>query len=141
MESIGSRIKAARTELRWSQLRLADEAGVTQSAIGNLEAGWRQRPKELLAIAQALGVQPGWLETGQGVRSLGEVRDSRPVRTLIEQLATIAAPLRPVLRRNFANLLVEVIEHPDDAPLLEQASIDIESILDRYGAPGSRARS
>lgn len=126
MAGIGSRIRAARIELGWSQLRLADEAGVTQSAIGNLEAGWRQRPRELLAIARALGVQPSWLETGQGVSSLGDVKDARPARTLVEQLGAFAAPLRPTLRKNLANLLVEVIEQPADAALLEQAIADLE---------------
>jgi len=126
MASIGSRIKAARIELGWSQLRLADEAGVTQSAIGNLEAGWRQRPRELLAIAQALRVWPSWLETGQGIRSPGDVKDARSARTLVEQLVAFAAPLRPILRKNLVNLLVDVVEHPEDSALLELTITDIE---------------
>lgn len=131
MEGIGSRIRAARTELGWSQLRLADEAGVTQSAIGNLEAGWRQRPRELLAIAQALRVRPGWLETGQGIRSLGDVNDPRPMRTLVEQLAAFATPLRPTLRKNLGILLTEVTAHPQDGVLIQQIASDIERLIAR----------
>ncbi|MNL41950.1 helix-turn-helix protein [compost metagenome] len=37
--SIGSRIKESRCAIGWSQVRLADEAGVTQSSIGNIESG------------------------------------------------------------------------------------------------------
>lgn len=59
--TIGSRIKEARSALGWSQVQLADEAGVTQSAIGNIESGLRQRPRELVSIAKALRVSAaGW---------------------------------------------------------------------------------
>ncbi|WP_409327441.1 helix-turn-helix domain-containing protein [Variovorax atrisoli] len=64
--SIGSRIGEQRCEIGWSQVRLADEAGVKQSAIGNIESGLRQRPRELVSIARALRVSPEWLETGKG---------------------------------------------------------------------------
>ena len=37
-----------------------------QSTIGNIEAGLRKRPREILKIAAALGVLPQWLETGEG---------------------------------------------------------------------------
>jgi transcriptional regulator with XRE-family HTH domain len=49
-----------------SQQDIATAAGVSQSTIGNIEAGERKRPRELLRIAAALGVSPVWLETGEG---------------------------------------------------------------------------
>lgn len=48
------------------QRELAERAKVSTSSIGNLEAGLRQQPRQLLSIARALEVSPGWLETGKG---------------------------------------------------------------------------
>lgn len=129
--SIGSRIREQRCEIGWSQVQLADEAGVTQSAIGNIESGLRQRPRELVSIARALRVSPEWLETGKGPKTeraplklVGA--DAEPsVRALVEYLAEIAAQQRPTLRKNLANLLVDLVEHPEDAALIEQTIADI----------------
>lgn len=49
-----------------TQHQLAKAAGVSQSAIGNLESGTRERPRELVAIAQALDASVMWVDTGQG---------------------------------------------------------------------------
>lgn len=133
MSTIGSRIKEARSALDWSQVQLADEAGVTQSAIGNIESGLRQRPRELVSIAKALRVSPEWLETGKGPRteraSLKLVGVEPSVRALVEYLAGIAAQQRPTLRKNLANLLVDLIEHPEDTALVEQTIADMERFL------------
>jgi transcriptional regulator with XRE-family HTH domain len=137
MSTIGIRIKEARSALGWSQVQLADEAGVTQSAIGNIESGLRQRPRELVSLAKALRVSPEWLETGKGPRteraSLKLVgADAEPsVRALVEYLAEIAAQQRPTLRKNLANLLVDLVEHPEDAALIEQTVADIERFFRR----------
>lgn len=132
VESIGARVKAVRQELGWSQVQLAEEVGVSQSSIGNIESGFRQRPRDLVAIAKALRVSPEWLESGKGPRTprvalrLVEEDGKPSARELVEQLAALAVKQRPTLRRNLANLLVEVVEHPEDADLLEQAIKDVE---------------
>ena len=51
---------------------------------------------------------------------------SLTARAVIESLAAIAATQRPTLRKNLANLLVELIEHPEDAALVEQTIADVE---------------
>lgn len=132
MKTIAERIKAVRQELGWSQVQLAEEVGVSQSSIGNIESGFRQRPRELVSIAKALRVSAEWLETGKGPRTertslklVGD--DARPsVRALVEYLAEVAAQQRPTLRKNFANLLVDLIEHPEDTALVEQTVADLE---------------
>ncbi|ATA55190.1 hypothetical protein CKY39_19710 [Variovorax boronicumulans] len=142
--SIGSRIKESRCAMGWSQVRLADEAGVTQSSIGNIESGFRQRPRELVSIAKALRVSPEWLETGKGPRteraSLKLVgADAEPsVRALVEYLAEIAAQQRPTLRKNLANLLVDLVEHPEDTALIEQTVADIERFFTPPSLPSVR---
>ena len=71
VNSISERMKSARKDAGLSQVRLADIVKVSPGAIGNIEAGIRQNPRELLAIADALGVNPNWLKTGKGPRSAG----------------------------------------------------------------------
>jgi len=66
MSSIADRLKQARKDAGLTQPALAALAGVSQGSIGNVEAGIRKRPKELLSIATALRVSPLWLETGRG---------------------------------------------------------------------------
>lgn len=136
MKTIAERVKAIRQELGWSQVQLAEEVGVSQSSIGNIESGVRQRPRELVSLARALRVSPEWLETGKGPRTerapLALVgSNAQPsVRVLVEYLAEIAAQQRPTLRKNLANLLVDLIEHPDDTGLVEQTIADIERFFD-----------
>ncbi|SOD29444.1 Transcriptional regulator, contains XRE-family HTH domain [Variovorax sp. YR752] len=116
----------------WSQVQLAEEVGVSQSSIRNIESGFRQRPRELVSIARALRVSPEWLETGKGPKTERSPlklvgADAEPsVRALVEYLAEIAAQQRPTLRKNLANLLVDLVEHPEDTALIEQTIADIE---------------
>lgn len=64
VESVASRIIAARTLLGWTQEELAKRSGVSQGTIGNIESGTRQgRPSQAL-IAEALGVNARWLRDG-----------------------------------------------------------------------------
>ena len=131
MDTIGSRLKAVRQEKGWSQLQLAEAAGVSQSAIGNIESGQRKRPRDLVSIGAALGVSAEWLETGKSESERPALRlvgaDEPPtVRDVVEQLAAIARKERPTLRKNLGNLLVELVEHPDDPDVIEQTITDIE---------------
>lgn len=48
------------------------------------------------------------------------------MRALVEYLAQIAAQQRPTLRKNLANLLVDLGEHTEDTALIEQTIADIE---------------
>lgn len=67
MKTIADRLKEARLAKNLTQEDLARAAGVTQSTIGNIEAGTRKNPRELLAIASALDVDPTWLKTGKAI--------------------------------------------------------------------------
>jgi transcriptional regulator with XRE-family HTH domain len=64
---IGSRVRAARQRLGWSREALAFHAGISWSAISQLEAGRRRnlRPSTLAALAGALGVTVDYLVSGR----------------------------------------------------------------------------
>jgi transcriptional regulator with XRE-family HTH domain len=66
LTTLAGRLRHARARLGWTQQQLADAAGVTQGAIGNLESQSRHQPRDLLAIASALGVSAVWLDKGEG---------------------------------------------------------------------------
>lgn len=64
MDSLASRLQAAREEKGWTQTQLAKAAGISQGTIGNIEAGIRGGAESLALIAEALGVRYRWLRDG-----------------------------------------------------------------------------
>lgn len=64
-QSFGERLKQARVSL--SLTELARKADVSERSLYGWENGERlPRPRQLQALATALGVNPDWLETGEG---------------------------------------------------------------------------
>ena len=47
-----------------TQAELAEMVGTTQGAISNIVKGETQKPRNILEIANALGVDPNWLKYG-----------------------------------------------------------------------------
>jgi transcriptional regulator with XRE-family HTH domain len=68
---IGSRVRAVRERLGWTREALAFHAGISWSAIAQVEAGRRTnvRPSTLSALAGALGVTIDYLVSGGTSRS------------------------------------------------------------------------
>jgi phage repressor protein C with HTH and peptisase S24 domain len=66
MNSLAERLKEARQDAQLSQSELARRAGVSQSTINNIESRRNNGSKYLFAIADALGLNPGWLADGVG---------------------------------------------------------------------------
>jgi transcriptional regulator with XRE-family HTH domain len=66
MKNLADRLSWARTQKGLSQDQLAINAGVSQSTIGNLEAGIRLTARKITSIANALEVDAMWLAEGVG---------------------------------------------------------------------------
>ena len=129
VETIGSRVKWAREQRGLTQAALAKVAGVSTSSIGNLEAGIRDKPRDLVALAFALGARPAWLATGQGeweeapsprgrtpptiAEFAAELRAQTTVGATIMQLGAQLAALSPMSRASIAPLIARVVENPD----------------------------
>lgn len=148
---MAARVKSARTERGLSQVELAEAAGVSPGNIGNLEAGTRTNPRELLAIAAALHVLPEWLKSGNGTRHVrpiegrlddqgfrpdiaqreGTVSPVAPAPTRISAATVLLArslgESSPTIRSAAAPLLARLATHPEDA-------VEIGATLERLFA-------
>lgn len=96
MNTIAERLKQAREKAGLTQPELAKKAGVSQGTIGNVESGLRKRPRELLAIAEALNVSPKWLETGieqvsTSPTSLANTEPGPPLRGKVPLISWVQA--------------------------------------------------
>jgi SOS-response transcriptional repressor LexA len=65
METLAKRLRWSRKQKRLSQEELGKLAGVSQSTIGNLEAGTRASARKIASIAAALSVNALWLAEGK----------------------------------------------------------------------------
>lgn len=68
--TLSERIKAAREYAKLTQEELAKRVGVSQTAIHKLECGQSRSSRRTVAIALTCGINPVWLETGNGPKSL-----------------------------------------------------------------------
>ncbi len=66
MTTIGQRVRAEREERKWTRAGLAELAGISPTALSDLELGYTQKGLSIHKIAEALGVSVDWLETGRG---------------------------------------------------------------------------
>ncbi len=65
-DTLASRLRTARKHRGWSQQDLATRACTTQAVIQKIENGKSLRPRIIVAIAEALEVEPSWLMFGAG---------------------------------------------------------------------------
>lgn len=66
MSTLKDRMKQAREFAQLTQRQLADRVGVSQPVISQLERGDNLQSVHLLKIAEACGVDPAWLASGNG---------------------------------------------------------------------------
>lgn len=133
MNTIAERLASARERAGLTQGQVATRAGVRQGTIGNIESGARKNPRELLAIAKAVGVNPLWLQSGVGprqARSQPDPDDSLPLTLEKHTVPTSWEALMQTLE-----LPVRfVVAMPDDA-LLPTIPRGMELVFERSGTP------
>ena len=68
LETLADRLKHAREQARKTQTQLAEEIGVSRSAISQIEKGHTREihMSTLAGLEKALGVRGDWLTTGVG---------------------------------------------------------------------------
>lgn len=88
--TIGNRVRNARKAKGLSQIQLGDAIGVSQATISELEVRPAASSKYLVDIAQALGVNPVWLATGEGEM------DSKPTELFDSELSIASINTRAV---------------------------------------------
>lgn len=109
MDTIAERLKLARGDL--SQADLAKKSGVSPGTIGNIEAGTRTKPRELLSIARALNVSPEWLQHGNGpMRPDAKIGATYPnegplAPQVLDSMGMIMADIPAGMRAAFADVL------------------------------------
>lgn len=107
VKTFSDRLKHARQLRGFTQHDLARVSGVSQSAIGSYESGQRQTSRSGRRLAQALDVDPDWLETGVGDMA---VRERVSPHTLMEPplpASRAAWPFRSLTAAQFHALSAE----------------------------------
>jgi len=87
-EGVTIRLRETRTARGLSVLALATRAGLSHTAVGNLERGTMPGLDTAEALAKVLGVSPGWLAYGLGPMELPNRRTKRPAATAAPASAT-----------------------------------------------------
>ncbi|AWF30574.1 TPA: XRE family transcriptional regulator [Enterobacter hormaechei] len=77
--TLAGRLKEARAARGLTQKALGDLVGVSQAAIQKIETGKASQTTKLVEIANALGVMPDWLSSGEGVM----LNDGKPGAALL----------------------------------------------------------
>ena len=99
MTTIGQRVRGEREARKWTRDKLAGLAGISATALSDLELGYTKQGLSLHKLAEALEVRTEWLETGRGPKATDLL--SQPARyddetmTQAVELLYLMADARP----------------------------------------------
>lgn len=135
VNSIAERLKWARERLGLSQQQVAEVAKVTQGTIANIESGLRRNPRELIAIARAVRLEPLWLKEGTGPRESANVQTTEGSGVAGAPNTDETSAPKPTVASTLNNL----------GELLQQASpktrAAVADLLGRYAQDPATGRS
>ena len=114
--TFAQRLKIAMAEQGLNQSGLAEKVGVSQAAIQKLTSGRARTTTKILALAEALNVNPSWLESG-----LGPMRDH-----FSEQiLETNKHPQSEIEKTRLKAVVWEEMEQKDDGEFVSIPLINV----------------
>ena len=129
VETFGSRLRQARLRLNWTQKKLAEASGLSQSAIGNYESGQRSSSRALLRLAEALNVDPQWLDRGEPTYQRTRPNTSMPPapHTTFSEPVPSSWPMTPSQRHYY-----QLLSARDQRVLSRLIDNFIHNCLDSY---------
>lgn len=122
----GTRLKTARKHAGLSQASLADKVKVSQANISKLELGVASGSEFTVQIAEACGVNPHWLATGEGQMQPPLLARQTSPEYKVEPISLVDNPEYPSIRRVNLKLSAGIvgfsIEHDveDKSPIVMQ---------------------
>ncbi|WP_367239226.1 helix-turn-helix transcriptional regulator [Pseudomonas fulva] len=134
--NLSQRIKAARKHAGLTQRELAEEVGIAQTAISQLESGKTLRSSYLLDIASACGVSSFWLVGGEGPMIRDQART-----TGLKKSSAISPADENEIARYPADLAGSVSPEPilawDDNTPLEDDEVEVPFLREVELSAGS----
>ncbi|HEJ8309827.1 TPA: helix-turn-helix transcriptional regulator [Klebsiella michiganensis] len=122
MKTFAERLNAAMIAAGVSQGQLAEMVGVSQPAIQKMTSGKTNGSRKMVELANALGVRPAWLSSGQGAMredgqqpqsQLTKTGDSDVFRLDVLDLTVSAGP--GIINQEFVEILHSVEYAPAEA--------------------------
>lgn len=133
--NIGQRIKERRNEMGISQQQLANAVGIQQSAISQLEKGSSQKTSYVAAIADKLGVNALWLETGKGPKYPENANKDDPLGLIPKASTSVVYDLFDV-RAACGNSLINP-DHPEIIQRIVMSSKTAQDLIGNLNRNGS----
>jgi phage repressor protein C with HTH and peptisase S24 domain len=125
MKTLADRVKEERESRDWSQKELAFRAKVSQSTVGNLEAGINLDPRKLPEIAQALGLNPMWCKTGKGEKYAQKPRQTALVSRQPDEIL--------IPKHDVRASMGEGEYPPDHVEIVKQIAVSLNELRRRAG--------
>ena len=104
--TIHERLTYARKKLHMTQAQLADRICVAPGFLCSMEIGARKiNPRIIKIINLTTGINPKWLETGEGEMFASEIEHE------IEEIVNLYRQLNPFFKGYFKRQLLEIINY------------------------------
>lgn len=123
MRTMGERVRETREERGYTQKKLAELSGLSQTTISDIERGRNSQSRSAVKIAAALKVQPLWLTTEKGVKEISTHLSEGLSKDALE-IAILWQGLPEPERRHYRNLLIRDAYIATKVPHLRLANIE-----------------